>query len=116
MRAYLAMTLVVIFNIAATGFVKRGSQIAQASGAWFNFMTLIGGIAFALAFALYIFALRTLPLYVVQVFAAAQFMGVIAISHWLFLERIAPWQWAGIAMISAGILLVGLASPAVSAP
>lgn len=116
MKAYLAMTLVVILNVAATGSLKRGSQIAQAGGAWFNSMTVIGGIAFALAFALYVFALRTLPLYVAQVIAATQFMGAIAISHWLFLERIAPWQWAGIAMISAGIVLVGLASPAVSAP
>jgi len=60
-----------------------------------------GGIVYALL-------LRRVPLNIAQVFAAAQFVGVVIAAGLVLGEPISPARWFGIGCISFGIVLVGL--------
>jgi drug/metabolite transporter (DMT)-like permease len=115
MKAVIAMLAVVCLNITANGFLKQGSLQVHQGASWFNLMSVIGALAFASAFLLYIFALQTLPLYLAQSLAVLQFVGAMLISRWFFLEKISSLQLLGITMIVAGIVLVGYAAAPPSA-
>jgi undecaprenyl phosphate-alpha-L-ara4N flippase subunit ArnE len=110
MKAVIAMLAVVCLNITANGFLKQGALQVHQGASWFNLMSVIGALAFASAFLLYIFALQTLPLYLAQSLAVLQFVGAMLVSRLFFLEKISGLQWLGIAMIVAGILVVGFAA------
>ena len=72
---------------------------------------VVGSLAaFGAAFGFYFFILRTTPLNVAQSLAAAQFVAIIFAAHLVLGEPIGLMRWAGILLISLGILLVGLSS------
>jgi drug/metabolite transporter (DMT)-like permease len=50
----------------------------------------------------YTFLLRRVPLNIAQVFAAAQFVGVVIAASLVLGEPISPARWRGIACISFG--------------
>jgi drug/metabolite transporter (DMT)-like permease len=63
--------------------------------------------SFAVSVLFYTLLLRTVPLNVAQSFTAAQFIAVVLASTVILSEPISTPRWAGIALIAAGIALVG---------
>lgn len=66
--------------------------------------------AFAASFGFYFLILRTTPLNVAQSLAAAQFVAIILAANLVLGEPIGLLRAAGIALITIGIILVGLST------
>lgn len=75
-----------------SGYVIGGTGLYLVSSALF-FVGLLGG-----------------PLSVLYPFTAAQYVWVALIANWLLDEEINAWKRAGIGLIVAGVILVGLGS------
>ncbi len=74
----------------------------------FGWESLTGLCLFGFGGIIYAVVLRAVPLNVAQVFAAAQFVGVILAASMVLSEPISPVRWLGIVFICFGIILVGL--------
>ena len=110
--AYVAMiTLTVLGNL----LLKTGATVAgTANGfAWHlvNWRIVAGLASFALGAMFYVLILTRLPLNVAQSFAAVQFVAVVLASSVILQEPIGGLRWIGIALIVAGIALVGRSLP-----
>lgn len=66
----------------------------------------LGILLFGTALGVYVICLRHLPLNLMQSLATAQFVGTILASAVVLSEPISLTRWLGIAMITAGILVV----------
>jgi drug/metabolite transporter (DMT)-like permease len=99
------------FTVLGNLLLKQGASAYGRHGdsllALVNGYTVAGLLSFATAMCSYMLILTKLPLNVAQSFAAAQFVAVILASYFLLGEPIDGLRWAGIAMITFGILLVG---------
>ncbi len=115
------MTIKIIFifsimiacTIAGNLLLKLGAvKLSPAGGvlAQFNMHTIGGFIFFGLAFLIYAWLLRTIPLNIAQAIAAAQFITVIVASAWVLAEPIPFIRWVGILLIALGIIVVGVTS------
>jgi drug/metabolite transporter (DMT)-like permease len=101
------ITLTVIANI----YLKLGASAPVANRiifGMFGWRTLAGLFAFGCAGLLYAWLLKWLPLNVAQSFTAVQFIAVIAASSIFLSEPISMQRWAGIMLITAGLLVIGL--------
>ena len=98
--------------VSANLLLKVGSS--GPASRWFALppvlnLYVVGSMAaFAVAFGFYFLILRTTPLNVAQSLAAAQFIAIIIAANLVLGEPIGLLRWAGIALITAGILLIGL--------
>jgi drug/metabolite transporter (DMT)-like permease len=111
LRIFAVLVAMISCTVAGNIFLKRGAQDAQRAAdfaGWFSRNFAAGLLFFGLATVLYAFILRTLPLNVAQSLASAQFISVILASSLFLSESISPMRWLGIAMIAAGILIVGV--------
>lgn len=63
---------------------------------------------FGCAGLLYAVLLRRVPLNVAQVFAAAQFIGIVVAANLVLDEPISPTRWLGVLLISLGIVVSGV--------
>src|SRR5436190_20126502 len=93
----------VLLKIGA--MTRPGENLAFANIAW---QSVAGILVFGCSLLIYAWVLRSLPLSLAQSFAALQFVGVIVASAVLLSENIPPLRWIGIALITVGILLVGI--------
>lgn len=111
MRTAVTLVAMIACTVVANLLLKSGAAAAvtgSGMSAVVNWRIVAGLAAFGLAGVLYAIVLRWLPLNVAQSFAAAQFVAVIFASAIVLSEPISPGQWLGIALIAAGILMVGL--------
>jgi len=102
-------------TIAANLMLKLGAAVPPAERVLFGLLgwKSVAGLAlFGCGGIRYAVLLRQLPLNVAQVFAAAQFVGVIMAAGLMLGEPISPARWLGIGCICFGILLVGLTANA----
>jgi drug/metabolite transporter (DMT)-like permease len=102
----------IFFTVTANLLLKSGVTESGVSSSGFssmlNWRVWAGLMSFAVGVVFYIMILTRLPLNVAQSFASVQFIAVI-LSSWLILgEPIGTMRWFGIALISLGILLVGI--------
>jgi len=111
MKIALTVLAMVAFTVAANLFLKTGAVSGgpgeSALTHLLNWRVLSGLACFALAACFYILILQWLPLNVATSFASAQYVAVILASAWVLSEPIGLGQWAGIALITAGIAVVG---------
>lgn len=115
MKLLAAFVAMICLTVTANLLLKSG---ASASGAMsgnllglLNWRVIAGLTSFALGAVFYVLILTRLPLNVAQSFAALQFVAVV-LASWLVLgEPIGGLRWAGIALIGAGVLLVGMTVP-----
>lgn len=110
MKLILAFALMISMTVAANLLMKTGAS--SSSGVsflskLFSPTVLLGLACFGSAAVIYVLILSWLPLNVAQSFAAAQFVAVILAARLLLAEPIGMLQWAGIALIAAGIAIVG---------
>ena len=112
------MTKTLILALAMIGFMAAGALLLKTGavgsgwqpvqgGPMLNMRVLAGLGLYVISVSFYIMLLRVVPLNVAQAFAAAQFVVVILASHALLGEEISPARWAGLALIFAGIAIVG---------
>jgi multidrug transporter EmrE-like cation transporter len=101
----------VLFSAAASIFLKIG---ASALSETFNFSTLVGNrmvwvgaIFYAAAFLGYIYALRLIPLSLVQPVITAGVSVITALIAVIFFrEQMLPCNWIGLCLICAGIFFL----------
>lgn len=114
-RTLAGFVAVIGCTVGANLMLKLG---AAAPPAQRIFMGVLGwksaaGLAlFGCGGLLYAVLLRRVPLNLAQVFAAAQFVGVVAAANLVLDEPISPARWVGIFFISFGILVSGLTASA----
>jgi drug/metabolite transporter (DMT)-like permease len=98
-------------TVAANLMLKLGAA-APASERIFvgvlGWKSVAGLALFGCAGLLYAVLLRRVPLNVAQVFAAAQFIGIVVAANLVLDEPISPARWLGIVFISLGIVVSGL--------
>lgn len=105
----LAATLVAA---AASFFLKRGASASEFSPARLRISGWVAGGAglYVLSTALFFTGLTGGPLSVLYPFTATQYIWVTLMARHLLGERINAWKVAGIALIIAGVICVGLGS------
>jgi drug/metabolite transporter (DMT)-like permease len=112
MKTLLLIAGMVACTVIANLLLKTGAVSGRAAGGpwWSQVLNghVLGGYAvFAVSAMFYTLVLRTVPLNVAQSFTAAQFIAVVLSSAIVLSEPIGTTRWIGIAMIAAGIILVG---------
>jgi undecaprenyl phosphate-alpha-L-ara4N flippase subunit ArnE len=115
MKLLAAFVAMILLTVTANLLLKSGASAPGASShnllGLINWRVIAGLASFALGAVFYVLILTKLPLNVAQSFAALQFVAVV-LASWLVLgEPIDGLRWAGIALIGAGILLVGMSVP-----
>lgn len=111
MKIAVALMLMISCTIVANLLLKIGAMVPPGGNVFFRtfaWQTLTGILIFGCSLLIYMWVLRLIPLNIAQAFAAFQFVGVILASAVLLSEAIPPLRWVGLALISLGILLVGL--------
>ena len=111
MRIAVALVLMISCTIVANLLLKIGAMAPPGESILFRnvaWQSLTGISIFGCSLLIYMWVLRSVPLNIAQAFAAFQFVGVILASAVLLSEAIPPLRWVGLALISVGILLVGL--------
>ena len=106
---------VIACTVMANLMLKLGAGVPEAERILFGvfgWKSMAGLALFGCGGIIYAVLLRRVPLNLAQVFAAAQFVGVVAAASLVLGEPISLARWLGIACISFGILLVGLTAQA----
>jgi len=108
----LVITVLMIGGMVAANLLLKAGAGAPGwrpveFGPVMNLKVMAGLAAYVLCAGLYIVLLRDLPLNVAQSFLAAQFVAIILASHLVLGEPIDALRWTGIALIAAGIAVVG---------
>ena len=107
--------VMISFTVAANLMLKVGAAAPPAERVFFGVLgwkSAAGLALFGCGGILYAVLLRSVALNLAQVFAAAQFVGVVLAASLVLSEPISPVRWVGIAFVSFGILLVGLTAHA----
>jgi drug/metabolite transporter (DMT)-like permease len=111
----LGFVAVIACTVAANLMLKLGASVPEAQRVLFGLLgwkSAAGLALFGCGGIVYALLLRRVPLNIAQVFAAAQFVGVVIAAGLVLGEPISPARWVGIACISLGIVLVGLTAHA----
>jgi drug/metabolite transporter (DMT)-like permease len=106
---------VIACTVGANLMLKLGAGVPEAQRIFFGvfgWKSVAGLAVFGCGGIIYGVLLRRVPLNIAQVFAAAQFIGVVIAASLVLGEPISPARWFGVACISFGIVLVGLTAQA----
>ena len=110
MKTTLSIVGIVMCTIAANLLLKIGATQPASERFVFGIVGwhgLAGFSCWGVAAVLYAWVLQWLPLNVAQSLLTAQFAGVILASALVLGEPIGTTRWIGMAMIAAGIVVVG---------
>jgi drug/metabolite transporter (DMT)-like permease len=113
MPIFVMVALSTILGIAAQLTLKLGMTRAAASGgallkAAFSPMVIGGLIVYGTGVLFWLMALSRLEVSYLYPFASLSYVGITFGSYVLFKERITRWRLVGIAIIIAGVILVGI--------
>lgn len=110
--AWTALGLSILASVAGQTLLKAG---ASATTFWAQLLeprSIAGLAAYGLAAFFYMRALRDLPISVALPVTGVTYLAAALVGALLFGERLAALQFAGIALICAGVgLLVGTVGP-----
>lgn len=109
MKVAAILAVMISFTVVANLLLKQGAMVPASERMFFGiygWKSVFGFAAFACAGLIYAIVLRWLPLNVAQSVASIQFVAVILASALILSESIPPMRWFGIALITAGVLLV----------
>lgn len=100
------------FTVTANLTLKLASRSAGIGDWWplniINSRVVIAAAAFAMAFVFYTMLLKRLPLSLAQAVISAQFVIVILAANVLLGETVGTMRWMGIALVAAGLIVIGL--------
>jgi drug/metabolite transporter (DMT)-like permease len=111
----LGFVAVIACTVTANLMLKLGASVPEAQRVLVGLLgwkSAAGLALFGCGGIVYALLLRRVPLNIAQVFAAAQFVGVVIAAGLVLGEPMSPARWVGIACISLGIVLVGLTAHA----
>jgi DME family drug/metabolite transporter len=111
-KPLLGIACMILLNVGANLMLKVGAMAPPAQRALLgvlSWQSAIGLALFGVGGVIYAFVLRSVPLYVTQAFAAAQYIVVMMAASLLLREGISLISWLGIGCIAVGILLVNMA-------
>ena len=111
----LGFIAVIACTVAANLMLKIGAGVPEVQRILFGvfgWKSAAGLALFGCGGIIYAILLRRIPLNLAQVFAAAQFVGVVIAASLVLDEPISPARWLGIICIGVGIVLVGLTAHA----
>ena len=115
MKLVLGYAAMISLTIAGNLLLKTGANAAAASSGllWnlLNWRVFAGLASWAVGAFVYLLILTRLPLNVANSFAALQFIGVAMASVIVLGESVGALRWLGIALIFAGVVLVGKSLP-----
>jgi len=114
-KTFVGFAGVISFTVIANLLLKLGASAPPAERMFFGvfgWKSAVGLAVFGCGGVLYAVLLRWTSLNLAQVFASAQFVGVILGASLLLGEPISAARWIGIAFISLGIVLVSLTAHA----
>ena len=105
--SYLSLAVAILLGIAGQIVLKSGAVGAPSlSAQLLNPLTVAGLVIYALAAIAYIVALNKIPVSIAFPSVAASYAIVAVLAHLLWNEPLGWPQWAGIALIGAGIVLI----------
>ncbi len=96
-------------SLVGQTLLKAGAGQPSFIAQLFDWHTLVGLVFYGGAAMLYIVALRRIPMSVALPFTAVSYVAVALIGHYAFDEVLGAWRIGGIALISAGVLLLAFA-------
>lgn len=104
---YGALLVAIIFGVAGQVLLKTGAQRTATLVAQFlDPFTMVGLVAYGLAAGFYIVALKRLPVSLAFPSVSLSYIVVAVLAHLLWQEPLGVAQFAGIALIGGGILLL----------
>lgn len=98
-------------TVIANLLMKLGATTPAAERFFFGIVDwkmAAGLVAFGCAVVVYAMLLQSIPLNLVQSLAAAQFIAVIVASKLVLAEPISATRWVGVALIAAGLVVMGV--------
>ena len=118
---FMALGAALVMNAAANLMMKFGMERYKAAGVTdeqgtgaviaalaSNWVLILGLCLFAANVVLYTFALKGLPISVAYpIMVTVGFAIIVVVAGWRLHERLSPVQWIGVALILAGVWLVG---------
>ncbi len=106
--AYLLILGNTIFNVSGNVFIKMSADSADAGG--FALWQVIGNLLTGIGVASYSLSMKKLPLHIAYPLAQGlQVLGVTIVAGLIiFQESISLLNWAGVALITAGIVIFSL--------
>jgi small multidrug resistance pump len=108
--SWLALIASITASIAGQTLLKAGSAAGDFRAQLFDPRSLAGLAAYGLAALLYMMALRRLPMSVALPFTAVSYLAVALIGYFAFAERLTATQMTGVAVVSAGVILLAVGS------
>ena len=101
------------FTVTANLILKVASEREGVAPFWplsiVNLQVLLAAGAFAMAFLFYAMLLKRVPLSLAATLLSVQFVLVILAANVLLSEPVGTTRWFGIALVAAGLVLVGIA-------
>jgi drug/metabolite transporter (DMT)-like permease len=92
------------FKLGAIGMNGEGRPGKMPPQAWVG----VGLAIYVVEIFVWLRILAIAPLTIAAPIASLNYIGVVLASRWMFSERIAPRQWAGAGLVTAGVIAVAL--------
>jgi len=109
--SYGALVAAILVGVAGQLLLKQGAERSQGFVAQFlDHFTIMGLGAYALAAIFYIVAIKRLPVSIAFPSVSLSYAFVAVAAHYLWQEPLGIAQFAGIALIAGGILLLHAAA------
>ena len=99
----------IFVSLAGQTLLKAGAGRESFIAQLFDWHTMLGLVLYGGAAMLYIVALRRIPISVALPFTAVSYVAVALIGHFAFDEALSMTRIGGIALISAGVVLLAVA-------
>ena len=103
---YLALIAAILIGACGQLLLKEGAGGASFRAQFLSPYTLVGLSAYAVAAIAYIVAIRRIPLSLAFPSVAASYVLVAVAAHYLWGEMLGWRQFAGMALVGAGIFML----------
>ena len=105
--SYAALAAAIVVGVAGQLLLKAGAERSDGVVGQFLDLFTFGGLAtYALAAICYIVAIKRIPVSIAFPSVALSYVAVAVAAHYLWNEALGWPQFAGIALIAGGILLI----------
>lgn len=108
--AWLTLGASILASIAGQTLLKAGASAADFRSQLLDPRSLIGLAAYGVAAVFYMVALRRLSMAVALPLTSATYLGAALVGFLVFGERLNVGQISGLAVIGAGVLILGLST------
>lgn len=105
-----ALLVSILFGVAGQLLLRAGAQGHSLAAQFLSLHSVLGLFCYAMAAALYMIALRRIPVSVAFPSVSLSYIVIALAAWWLYGELLSPAKLAGIVLIVAGVGL--LARPA----